>query len=443
VDNFGTLDDGQLFMMVPFLDGEPLDAYLHKRGGRLAPYRALHLVVQICDALDYAHARGVIHRDLKPGNVFIVSTNENPYLPKLLDFGICRLPGHPSTGVRTQSGVAIGTPGYMAVEQYEHADEVTPAADVYALAVMTWEIVTGRRPWDHPDCAVLYFQQRTVIPERPPIDVMPAAWTDELHRALSTDPAARPSARELAVALASALPAIGRVPSGAEILSALAPHFVRKAAPDDDTVRNASDVDRIGPLLWPPRETEVGVWEAPANAPAVPAEEATTLTAATGVVNVTNVANVTIVTIERRRRWKLALAGIGTAALAALGTSVLASRVTTRAASRPPEPAAAAARIAIPEPAAAAARTARPEPVPEAARIATPSPARASSPEPGGQAPVPRSGTKATAPHAPSPMRDVAGAGTEPSRAEPGRNDARRSRKPVLVDPDDVVGPEL
>jgi serine/threonine-protein kinase len=265
VDNFGTLEDGQLFMMVPFLDGEPLDVYLHKRGGRLAPHRALHLIVQICDALDHAHARGVIHRDLKPGNIFIVSTSDNPYLPKLLDFGIAKMIGTQEAGPRTRSGVAIGTTGYMAVEQYEHADEVAAAADVYSLATMIWELVTGRRPWEHTDQALLYFQQRTVIPDRPPIDVMPADWADVLLRALSVDPSARPSARELAVALASALPAVGRVPSGAEILAALAPHFVRKAAPDDDTVRNASDVDRIGPLLWPPRETEPSGLKEPAH----------------------------------------------------------------------------------------------------------------------------------------------------------------------------------
>jgi serine/threonine-protein kinase len=229
VDNFGTLEDGQLFMMVPFLDGEPLDVYLHKRGGRLAPHRALHLIVQICDALDHAHARGVIHRDLKPGNIFIVSTSDNPYLPKQLDFGIAKMIGTQEAGPRTRSGVAIGTPGYMAVEQYEHADEVTAAADVYSLATMIWELVTGRRPWEHADHALLYFQQRTVMPDRPPIDVMPADWADVLLRALSVDPSARPSARELAVALASALPADGRVPSGAEILAALAPHFVRRS----------------------------------------------------------------------------------------------------------------------------------------------------------------------------------------------------------------------
>jgi hypothetical protein len=338
----------------------------------------------------------------------------------------------------------------MAVEQYEHADEVTSAADVYSRAVMIWEIVTGRRPWDHPDYALLYFQQRTVIPERPSSDVMPADWADALLRTLSIDPGARPSARELAVALASALPAVGRVPSGAEILTALAPHFVRRAAPDDDTVRNASDVDRIGPLLWPPRETEPGSPQAPANTRAVPtAEPATTLSAATGV---------TSVMIERRVRWKLALAGIGTAALAALGTAVLASRATPGAASSSiVRPGGADELPASPPSASPPPASPQPEPAAEAARIATPQPAHASSPEPGGAVagmpsprgrgrgagPAPRLGVKAAAPHAPARARDAAGDGPGTNRAEPERTDASRSRKPLLADPDDVVGPEL
>jgi serine/threonine protein kinase len=259
IDGFGTLDDGQLFLMIPFLEGQSLDAYLRSRGGRLSEHRALHIIVQLCDALDHAHANGIVHRDLKPGNVFVVPTKRNPYDIRLLDFGIAKLLGDDDIGPDTKSGIAVGTPSYMAVEQYEHADTATHLADVYSLAIMIWEIVTGRLPWSHHDHAVLYFQQRTMVPTRPPLEVMSVAWADILLTALSVEPSARPqSVRELAVALASALPAIGRVPSGAEILADLAPHFVEKASPTDETVRNASEVDRIGPLLWPTRETAPG-----------------------------------------------------------------------------------------------------------------------------------------------------------------------------------------
>jgi serine/threonine protein kinase len=345
IDGFGMLDDGQLFLRIPFLDGQPLDAYLRARGGRIAEHRALHILIQLCDALDHAHAMGIIHRDLKPQNVFVVRTNQNWAAIKLLDFGIAKVIGEEDLSIATKSGIAIGTPSYMAVEQYEHADKATHLADVYSLAVMIWEMVTGELPWRHHDQAVLYFQQKTVIPERPPASKMSPAWTDVLLAALSAGPAARPqSVRELALALASATPAIGRVPSGAEILSSLAPHFVHNALPSDETVRNASDVDRLGPLLWPTHETGPGAARAlpplhvatsseryagtpamaatanerpPARPPALAPQ--TTLGAASGV------------TSEPSPRptagWKVAIAAIGACAFAGAVTFMIAHRL--------------------------------------------------------------------------------------------------------------------
>jgi eukaryotic-like serine/threonine-protein kinase len=438
VDNFGTLEDGQLFMMVPFLEGESLDVFLHKRGGRLAPHYVLHLAVQICDALDHAHERGVIHRDLKPGNVFIVSTNDNPYVPKLLDFGIAKVIGAREFGPRTQSGVAVGTPGYMAVEQYACADEATPAADVYSLAVVIWELVTGRRPWKRTDCALLYLQQRTTLPERLPAGVMPETWVDVLLRAMSIDPRARPSARELAVALASALPAVGRVPSGAEILAALAPHFVRGAAHDDETIRNASEVDRTGPLLWPPRET---------MAPAAPPAGIVRATACSAA------AAVTISRAERRARWRLALAALGAAGVAAVATGTLASRArmrTTLPAMPPPSSAGEHAsgadvqerpRAAEATPEAPVMPREHPETTP-----AVPAPPRASVAEA-------RRAAAFEPAHDPAHRHDDA-----PPRAanrslakqaqpaqpvQPVQLDTSLPPRPMLADPDDVFGPEM
>jgi eukaryotic-like serine/threonine-protein kinase len=367
IDNFGALDDGQLFIMVPYLDGQPLDAYLHSHGGKLVPHRALHLIAQLCDALDHAHSRGIIHRDLKPGNVFLVETSSNPCAVKLLDFGIAKVIGEQSEGPQTHSGQAMGTPSYMAVEQYEHADKVTHLADIYSLAVMIWEVVTGRLPWQDSDPTVLYHLQRTVIPERPPEDVMPPRWTEILLAALGVDPDARPqSARELAGALASALPAVGLVPSGAEILGNLVPRFVKKSAPNAETVRNASDVDRIGPLLWSPgtapdtprRLALLDVHAVPDGAEAPPAVRAiatapevnapgpapaemlpTTLSAATSIATRPG---------ERRHpRWKLALVAIGTAAVAAIATGSIATNVSSDDA---PTPAPASAPRSAPAP---------------------------------------------------------------------------------------------
>ncbi|HWO23686.1 MAG TPA: protein kinase [Kofleriaceae bacterium] len=498
IDNFGTLDDGQLFIMVPYLEGQPLDAYLHSRGGSLSPYRALHLVVQLCDALDYAHAQGIIHRDLKPGNVYVIPTSSNPYMLKLLDFGIAKLIGIPDGEPMTQRGIAIGTPGYMAVEQYERADEVTHLADVYSLAVMTWTIVTGRLPWQHAEPAVLYHLQRTRVPGRPPVDIMPAEWAEVLLEAMSVDPSARPqSARELATRLASALPAVGRLPSGAEILSGLAPHFIRKAAPGDETVRNASDVDRIGPLLWPPRETIPGaprkimpdaqydalflhvgtspkaergaatravspITVEPTGA-APPAGLPTTLSAGTGVTSV--------VSERRGARWKLALGVIGTAAGGTLITFMIASRLSTSAASSPdmPTPSSAEVHAYGAGASSAAAHSAPITPAPAVSpAMATPEPAPAPAHEPAlviesERAPVPGSvrelapgqgsGARAQDGRAPRsnvrgtpavsarlPVRPIVRDSTKPVQNM--RSTPDQPRRPAVFDPDDVSGPE-
>jgi serine/threonine protein kinase len=357
IDNFGALEDGQLFITIPYLDGQPLDAYLRSHGGRLAPHRALHLILQLCDALDHAHSHGIIHRDLKPANVFLVPTNLNPCAVKLLDFGIAKIIGEQPEGFQTQG--AMGTPSYMAVEQYEHADKATHLADIYSLAIMIWEMITGQLPWQHSEPAVLYHLQRTVIPECPPESEMPPKWIEILHAALSVHPDGRPqSARELAGALASDLPAVGLVPSGAEILGNLVPRFMKKASPADETVRNASNVDRIGPLLWSPgtapeaprRLPALDVASERADAPATVRTNAaapdantaeaemlpatlsaamlpTTLSAATGVA--------TRGAERRYPLWKLALATIGTAAVAALATASIASNVSSDDAATP------------------------------------------------------------------------------------------------------------
>ena len=257
IDGFGALDDGQLYLIIPFLVGQPLDAYLHTRGP-LSPHRALHIIVQLCDALDHAHTKGIVHRDLKPHNVFVTRTNLNWASVKLLDFGLAKMVGGRGPA-KTMSGMAMGTPAYMPVEQYEGAEQATSLSDVYSLGVMAWEMVTGKLPWGHHDAAIQYHLQKTTVPERPPESVMPREWVDILLRALSVDTMLRPqSVRELAVALASALPSQEKTPSGAEILMALAPHFVHTAAPSDETVRNVADADRAVPLLWPALETKSG-----------------------------------------------------------------------------------------------------------------------------------------------------------------------------------------
>jgi serine/threonine protein kinase len=344
-DDFGSLPDGQLFYTMPFLDGRALDAHI-AQNGVLTLHHTFHIIVQLCLAVEQLHARGIVHRDLKPGNVFIVETDENPYEVILLDLGIARdIAGEATTPKRTHAGIALGTPGYMSVEQFSDAANATPAADIYALAVITWEMLTGQTPWGIHDPRVLYHLQMTEVPEPPAGHILGAEVLALLRKTLLVDPEERPtSARAFAVALASLIaPIPPHVPSGAEILARYATRLVVQAGPQIETVRNVSNVDAATPLVWPYRSTQVPMLPQevpvsaaaatpiqPATVPARPNAEAvrvaaplTTIGASSGVI-----AAVAPAPERDRRRLLLGLAAAFVVACAVFGV-VVATRATS------------------------------------------------------------------------------------------------------------------
>ena len=147
--SFGQLPDGRPYIVMEFLEGQPLDVYFHA-AGRLALAEALGLLIAICAPLGAAHRAGVVHRDLKPSNVFVcVSADGDRYL-KLLDFGLAKkglsLDG---TTEQTSRVHVTGTPTYLAPEQAK-AESVSPRTDLYALGVMAYELVTGELPYTSP-----------------------------------------------------------------------------------------------------------------------------------------------------------------------------------------------------------------------------------------------------------------------------------------------------
>jgi serine/threonine protein kinase len=319
IDDFGQLPDGQLFLMMPFLEGKPLDVHI-RQNGKLSEHHTLHIMVQICRALQHAHDHGIVHRDLKPGNIFITPTDDNPYEVTLIDLGIARDVAADTRALHTQTGIAMGTPGYMAVEQYGNASSASPAADLYSAAIVAWEMVTGCLPWGVHDPRVLYYRQMTERPVPPP--ELSAAWAQILLGALSVRPEGRPpSMRSLAVALASATPAMPpHVPSGADILLRFAKEFVQNAPPTIETVRHASATDLLTPQLWPRRATQLAVPPArearPADAMPETVNERPNAARSTAVPRVRHIPPVA--------RWKLALASVGGFVLAATATFALA-----------------------------------------------------------------------------------------------------------------------
>ena len=258
IDDFGSLPDGQLFLMMPFLQGKPLDAHI-AQNGKLSLHHTLQIIVQVCDALTTLHEAGVVHRDLKPGNIFISETPDNAYHVTIIDLGIARDAKSEDLTFKTHTGMAMGTPGYMAVEQFSNAANAGPTADVYALAIITWEMLTGQMPWGIHDPRVMYHLQMTAIPEPPAGHDLPPDVLGLLTQTLSPTPEHRPqSAQVFAMAFASMTPAIPpHVPSGAEILARYAKRLVQNVSPDLATVRNSSNADRSAPVLWPHRGTAV------------------------------------------------------------------------------------------------------------------------------------------------------------------------------------------
>jgi len=139
VHDFGRAG-GRGYLVMEFVEGDSLRRYLES--GPLAPGVAVEIAVQLARALEYAHACGVIHRDIKPENVLIDGAGR----ARLADFGLAKLRGDGWEVGRTETGLALGTPQYMAPEQLTRPGEVDSRADVYALGVLLYELLTGQLP---------------------------------------------------------------------------------------------------------------------------------------------------------------------------------------------------------------------------------------------------------------------------------------------------------
>lgn len=187
---------GCRYISMELLKGQDLRA---RMASPLAYADALDYLVQICGGLQAAHAAGVVHRDLKPENCFVTDGG----LVKVMDFGIAKVQNAPGL---TTTGIIAGTPAYISPEQVSSFSEVGPAADLYALGVIAYEIFTGRLPFSHDEPLRLLMMHVNDQPA-PPRSVNPAipvALERIIRRLLEKSPARRfASASELAAALAA------------------------------------------------------------------------------------------------------------------------------------------------------------------------------------------------------------------------------------------------
>jgi serine/threonine-protein kinase len=211
------VDQGYLFLVMEKVEGQTLTAAIKE--GPMQPRRALVLARQILDGVGHAHAQGLVHRDLKPDNVMLVDMG-GWERAKIVDFGLVKLIGDAEAamggGKLTTTGLVFGTPAYMAPEQ-ALGRLVDGRADLYALATMLFEMLTGRVPFDHADPMMVMRMQCKAPPPRLDMLARDQPWcTPQLvaliDAALSKDPDHRfPNAQVMMAALDDAFVSLDAV----------------------------------------------------------------------------------------------------------------------------------------------------------------------------------------------------------------------------------------
>jgi serine/threonine-protein kinase len=233
VFDFGQSESGEFYLAMELLEGESLGQRI-ARVGRMSAPLAVDAARQALRSLGEAHAKGIIHRDLKPDNLFFarVLTSASPSgngddqahdeIVKVLDFGIAKMINpddpNPMNVVETQAGTVFGTPRYMSPEQAQ-GKPLDARSDLYSLAVILYQMLTGRPPFTDNDAVVVMARHIKSVPKRPneacPEALVPKELEDVVMRTLSKDPKDRPASAEIfAGELLAALEAQGALTSG-------------------------------------------------------------------------------------------------------------------------------------------------------------------------------------------------------------------------------------
>ena len=203
------VDGGRHFIVMEYVEGRS-GAQLLQRKGQLDPEVAVEIAAQACAGLDYAHKQGIVHRDVKPGNLMVIGGPSTPpgesddMTVKLADFGIARAAEQTRL---TQVGSVVGTAAYLSPEQ-SRGEEATGISDVYSLGVVTYQLLTGRLPYEGNSLAELAIRRENERPLPPSSSEpnVPEALSDAVLRALENEPENRyPDALALAAALRAGL----------------------------------------------------------------------------------------------------------------------------------------------------------------------------------------------------------------------------------------------
>ncbi len=233
----GVTPEGLPFIVMEFLDGEDLARRLH-RLGRLPPREIVSIVTQAAKALSRAHSLSIVHRDIKPDNIFLVD-EDGDLVVKLLDFGIAKITDQMGA---TRTGSMIGTPFYMSPEQAIGAKAIDHRTDLWSLGVVTFQMATGRRPFEGDTVGALTLAIHHGELPRPSrfAPELGTAFDDWFRKACARDPKERfASAKEMAQSLAIALAITATIES--------ADRSGGHAAALSATVSASADPDASGP----------------------------------------------------------------------------------------------------------------------------------------------------------------------------------------------------
>ena len=257
------VDNDRHYIVMEYVEGRS-GAQLLQSQGRLAPEVAVEIGAQACGGLEYAHRQGIVHRDVKPGNLMVIggpagrgnapTTAHDPptgeMTVKLTDFGIARAAEQTRL---TQVGSVVGTAAYLAPEQ-ARGEEAAPASDVYALGVVIYQLLTGRLPWEGSSLAELAIRRENERPLPPSSydPAVPETLSTAVLRSLEGDPGLRYStARQLAVALRSGLagqqPPVAAADAPTRALAGGATEATRRLAPSKPPAAPARRGARAAP----------------------------------------------------------------------------------------------------------------------------------------------------------------------------------------------------
>lgn len=208
-----TDENGAPFIVQEYLEGEDLGSRLEKSGTTLPFQTAVRMLLPVIKAIGVAHEKGLVHRDLKPENIFL-SSQRGTTVPKVLDFGISKMPMKKGDSSLTITGTVLGSPAYMSPEQIQDSQSVDPRTDVWSLGVILYKTLTGQLPYSGESPAALFVKICTTDPE--PLEKakpgLPPGLNAAVARCLKREPELRfKDANELYAEVSRVLEAAGTI----------------------------------------------------------------------------------------------------------------------------------------------------------------------------------------------------------------------------------------